>query len=228
MKLRSRSLLVVCLGLLIGSSILPFDWPDMTDTPLMVAIKEGRFQDAIKLIDAGADVKIIIGMDQPHIGYSALGLTLTKYVPPVPIEIMEKLIKAGADVNGYIEPGEPYFDFNVIIRKKGDAWQHLLARNHTLLSSAIGTKKPIEVIKLLIDSGADVNKLDLHKQGVTPLMVAQVVGYDEVIPLLKKAGAHEVSLPDSGIKSLLVDLGSWIMNVAMQVTTYVKGFFVSS
>jgi ankyrin repeat protein len=239
MKLRSKSLWVVCLGLLIGSNILSLDWPDMTDTPLMVAIKEGRFQDAIQLIDAGADVNMIVGWDQPHVGHSALGLALKR---DAPIEIVEKLIKAGSDVNAYIEPGSylksnkdgsselvrDSFIFNDIIRKKGTPWEHLVARNHTLLSFIVGSKKPIEIVKLLIDSGADVNKLDLHKQGVTPLMVARVVGYDEVIPLLKKAGAREVSFPDSGIKSLLVDLGSWIMSVATQVTTYVKSFFVIS
>jgi O-acetyl-ADP-ribose deacetylase (regulator of RNase III) len=163
------------------------------DTPLMVAIKEGRFQDAIKLIDAGVDVNVIVGWDQPHVGYSALGLALKSSAP---IEIMEKLIKAGGDVNGYIEPDAYSFLFNKMIEKKGlSAQKKFMARNHTLLSYAIGTKKPIEVIKLLIDSGADVNKLDFHKQGVTPLMVAREVSYDEVIPLLRKAGAHEASLP---------------------------------
>jgi hypothetical protein len=45
-----------------------------------------------------------------------------------------------------------------------------------------------EVVRLLVDAGADVNLAD--GQGVTPLTHAEESGYAEMAKILRAAGAH--------------------------------------
>jgi Ankyrin repeat len=73
---------------------------------------------------------------------------------------------------------------------------------HTILSYAIGAKKPLAVIKFLIDHGADVNTSLICDKIVTPLMVARAVRYDEAIPLLLQAGAQDAPLETRPLRDL--------------------------
>jgi uncharacterized protein len=48
----------------------------------------------------------------------------------------------------------------------------------------------IEIVKLLLAKGADVNRAD--NEGATPLFVARIYGNDQIVALLKKNGAREM------------------------------------
>ena len=52
-----------------------------------------------------------------------------------------------------------------------------------------GGPRHVEIVKLLVDAGADVNLAD--GDGVTPLAHARQRGYTEIAAILEAAGAHE-------------------------------------
>jgi ankyrin repeat protein len=86
----------------------------------------------------------------------------------VPIEICELLRKNGAKVNAELK------------RKSALGW--------TALHYAI-TNGDKELVKYLIKHGANVNKST--GEGSSPLFLAKLGGYDDIVKILKNAGAKE-------------------------------------
>jgi ankyrin repeat protein len=86
----------------------------------------------------------------------------------VPIEMCELLRKNGANINAELK------------RKSASGWNalHYAAANGDA-----------ELVKYLIKHSANVNKAT--GEGSTPLFLAKLGGYDEVIKILKNAGAKE-------------------------------------
>lgn len=128
---------------------------------------------------------------------------------------MQKLIKAGADVNAIYDQDQPRMGYPVLrfaIDSKSVSAVELLLKNganpnaHTtsplihrkrssanvrnlpLLSHAISSHAPYRIIKLLIDYGADINQKTIFNEW-TPLMVAAHKTNVDAVELLVKAGA---------------------------------------
>jgi len=148
-------------------------------TALMFAAENGNLAIVQKLIKAGAHVNAVYGGDFPHAGKPVLRYAIDSGSVPV----VQTLLKAGADPNAFtnarslsekdlpkIEQIKPY------------------ARNHPLLTYAITRNASLEMIKALIEGGADVNKKSLVIDW-TPLMIAAYLGKTEVARELIQAGA---------------------------------------
>jgi len=86
----------------------------------------------------------------------------------VPIELCELLRKSGANVNA------------ALIRKNASGW--------TALHYAT-VNGDIDLVKYLIKHGANVNKASA--EGSTPLFLAKMGDYDEIVKFLKNAGAKD-------------------------------------
>jgi len=116
------------------------------------------------LIDNGAKVNEAANDGMTPFLQATLGFSSGK----VPIEICELLRKNGANVNAELK------------RPSAMGWTalHYAAANGDA-----------ELVKYLIKSGANVNKAT--GEGSTPLFLAKLGEYNEVIKILKNAGAKE-------------------------------------
>lgn len=148
-------------------------------TPLCHAIKSGKIELVRLLVEAGADVNagkwppLCVTVDENNIA-------MAKY-----------LIAHGANVNAGDEwtalQQAPYISDNIkmvaLLLANG---ANVNAGPFTALHAAV-QKDRLDIIKLLITKGADVNPKD--KSGITPLQNAVSKGKFEVVRLLIEAGA---------------------------------------
>jgi ankyrin repeat protein len=111
-------------------------------------------------------------------------------------EIMTILIDAGADVNEQDQNGVTVLIaaacrgsnqlVDILLRLGAEVNATMEASGRTALACAVMNEQ-IETVRLLIEAGADLEIAD--KQGNTPLMTAKSTGSEEIIELLKEAGA---------------------------------------
>lgn len=162
-------------------------------TALLVATHADAVDAARLLIAAGADVNARDNIqDSPYLYAAAEGR----------LEILRMTLKAGADlrsVNRYGGVGlipAAHHGHPEIVREllKTDIdIDHINRLGWTALLETIilsdGGATHTEILKLLIDAGANVNLAD--RDGVTPLAHARQRGYREMIELLKTAGARD-------------------------------------
>jgi uncharacterized protein len=161
-------------------------------TALIAAAYANHLDVAKVLIDAGADVNT-----QDRTQQSAYLIATSEGY----LELLHMTLAAGADVRsldsyngtgliraadrGHVEIVE------ALLRTDIDR-NHVNRLGWTALLEAIilgdGGPRHTEVVRLLIDGGADVNLAD--GEGVTPLAHAQQRGYTEIIDLLQSAGAR--------------------------------------
>jgi ankyrin repeat protein len=137
-------------------------------TALMAASKGGHTEVVKLLFEAGAEVNKNDISEQTALTY-AVGNGQT--------EIVKLLIEAGADVN----VTSTYVFWNATSNiKRGDA-----PSVYTLTVLILAVEHGhTEIVKLLIDAGADVNAL-----GGQAILYAAVHGYKDIIKLLREAGA---------------------------------------
>ncbi len=151
-------------------------------TPLMVAVETGNTEIVKLLLEAGADPKIRLNdTDKTALSMAeSAGLNeIVALLKPVEVSPLEQalgardtakvleLIKAGTDVNA-----------------RG-------ASGYTPLIIAV-LFTDAELVKALIQAGADVNAkaiVDGQEMDITALSMAQSMGFEEGIKLLKEAGA---------------------------------------
>ena len=162
-------------------------------TPVMAATHANRVDTVDALIQAGADINIRDNqLDNPFLYAGAEGL----------LEILKLTIAAGADTkltNRYggtalipaaerghvavVEELLTHTDVNV---------NHVNNLGWTALLEAIvltdGGQRHQQVVRLLVDHGADVNIPDNH--GVTPLQHARNRGFQAIERILVQAGAQ--------------------------------------
>ena len=116
------------------------------------------------LVANGAKVNIAANDGMTPFIQATLGFSSGK----VPIEMCELLRKNGAKVNAELK------------RKSALGW--------TALHYAV-TNGDAELVKYLIKHGANVNKST--GEGSSPLFLAKLGGYDDIVKILKNAGAKE-------------------------------------
>lgn len=161
-------------------------------TALIAAAYGNHVPVAKLLIDAGADVNV-----QDNTKQSA-------YLIPTAdgyLELLQMTLAAGADVHrtdsyngtgliraadrGHVEIIEELLKTDINI-------DHINRLGWTALLEAIilgdGGPRHTEVVRLLVDAGADVNLAD--GSGVTPLSHAQQRGFTAIIEILQNAGAQ--------------------------------------
>ena len=163
-------------------------------TAVMAATHANQVDTVRALLQAGADVNIRDNqLDNPFLYAGAEGL----------LDILKLTIDANADTkltNRYggtalipaAERGHIEIIKELLTRTDVDI-NHVNRLGWTALLEAIilgeGGERHIEVVRLLIEAGADVNLADSH--GVTPLRHAKQRGQQRIVELLQAAGAHE-------------------------------------
>jgi ankyrin repeat protein len=161
-------------------------------TALIAAAYQNHLAVAQVLIDAGADVNV-----QDNTQQSA-------YLIPTAdgyLELLRLTLAAGADVHstdsyngtgliraadrGHVEIIRELLQTDINVN-------HVNRLGWTALLEAIilgdGGPRHTEVVRLLVEAGADVNLAD--GQGVSPLAHAQRQGYSEIVKILQDAGAR--------------------------------------
>jgi ankyrin repeat protein len=163
---------------------------------LVAAAYKNHLEIVDLLIDAGADVNMKDNSLQ------SAYLIATSEIPASKTytELLLKTLKAGADVyctdsyngtgliraadRGYVEIIEELLKTDIRIN-------HINKLGWTALLEAIilgdGGKRHTEVVRLLVDAGADVNLAD--NDGVTPLAHAKNKNFTEIIKILENSGA---------------------------------------
>ena len=145
------------------------------NTALMYASQEGHPEVAELLIEKGADINV-----QEDYGWTALMFASDRGQ----IEVTKLLIEKGADVNTMSIEHEECRDYGkeyVIVR---------VPCGYTALMAA-SEMGHIDIVKLLIEAGADVNAtLDDYDRS-TALKYASKKGHTEIVELLIEAGAKE-------------------------------------
>ncbi len=162
-------------------------------TPVMAATHGNHVATVQALITAGADIDLQDNrQDNPFLYAGAEGL----------LEILKLTIDAGANTkltNRYggsaLIPAAERGHVEVVgelLARSDVAIDHVNNLGWTALLEAIilgdGGPRRTEVVRLLINAGADVNLAD--GQGVTPLAHARQRGYTPMIELLEAAGAQ--------------------------------------
>jgi ankyrin repeat protein len=161
-------------------------------TALIAAAYQDELEVAKLLIEAGADVNVQDDTQQ------------SAYLIPTAdgyLELLKLTLQAGADVHsldsyngtgliraadrGHVEIIEELLKTDIDI-------DHVNRLGWTALLEAIilgdGGPRHSEVVRLLVEAGADVNLAD--GSGVTPLAHARQRGFDEIISILEGAGAR--------------------------------------
>ena len=161
-------------------------------TALLVATRVNAIDAARVLIAAGADVNAKDNIDDsPYLYAAAEGR----------LDILQMTLAAGADlksVNRYggtgLIPASHHGHPDIVreLLKTDIAIDHVNRLGWTALLETIilsdGGSTHTEILKLLVEAGADVNRAD--REGMTPLAHAEKRGYAEMAGILKAAGAR--------------------------------------
>ena len=144
------------------------------------------------LIQAGADVNI-----QDNTKQSAYLIATSEGY----LELLKRTLQAGADVHrtdsyngtGLIRAADRgHVEIIQELLKTDIKIDHINNLDWTALLEAIilgdGGPRYIEVVRLLVEAGADVNLADGN--GVTPLAHARQRGYEQIVEILLEAGAR--------------------------------------
>jgi ankyrin repeat protein len=164
---------------------------------LVAAAYNNHLEIAGLLIAAGADVN----MKDNTLQSAYLISTIEGYT-----ELLTKTLKAGADVHstdsdngtGLIRASDRgHVEIIRELLKTDIRVNHINRIGWTALLEAIilgdGGKRHTEVVRLLVDAGADVNLPD--KDGVTPLAHAKNRKYYDIIKILENAGEESTTPP---------------------------------
>lgn len=174
---------------------------DSEQTPLLFALKRRNYDATHLLLSKGADPNAVSRFGERTV----LGLALDQDVSP---SIVRSLISYGADVNRPSVWGTPLEQ-----AAKAHLWKHIslercqlllaagadanASTGSTALQLAVGSNN-LELAKLLISSGANINAADT---GMTALEEAARNNNTNLAKLLLEAGA-DVSLSSTGTSAL--------------------------
>ncbi|CAN0567417.1 unnamed protein product, partial [Laminaria digitata] len=161
-------------------------------TPLMVAAYARRYDSATALMAAGADVD---ALDQDRYDVVTIASVAND------VKMLKLVLASGAKPGQMTSPYDgtaliaaAHLGHVEVVRTliaAGAPLDHVNNLNWTALIESIvlgdGGSNHIACLTALVDAGADVNIADGN--GVTPLQLAQRRGYDEMVRILKAAGA---------------------------------------
>ena len=181
-------------------------------TPLQIAVSKGLFKIAKRLIENGADVNLSasvqINLSESVQGQTALQMACQEWGSPAGAELVELLLKHGADVNA--GPGQHYkggktalqeaicnyrtshYDLIELLFSYGADINGPSAKEwgRTALQFACLKKKvDFKLINLLMKRGADINAPAAYEKGVTALQAAVIQGNLELVFYLLERGA---------------------------------------
>lgn len=161
------------------------------NSQLVIVARSGKLAEVRKLLDEGANVNGRFGGkgDTPLLGAVSFGQT----------EVVRLLLTRGADVNAtFAEGGGTALDMaaykgnaeiaKVLLEAGADPNIRDARYGWTPLHAA-AKRGNAEIVQLLISHGADINAR--NNDGNTALYVAKVEGREEIVAMLKRAGAHE-------------------------------------
>lgn len=162
-------------------------------TPLMAAVRQNRLEVARRLIEAGANVDA-----QDDAGQNDYLIVAAEGY----LEFLQLLMQNGADLSITDNEGGTGLIYAAdagrvdIVRALLDAGVDDVNQVNTygwtaLLEAIIlgdGGPRYTEIVRLLVDAGADVNIAD--SEGVTPLEHARQSGYEEIAGILRAACAR--------------------------------------
>lgn len=168
-------------------------WPG-DGSPLMVAAHRGDAEMVELLLRRGADVDLAVGGD---------GTPLIGAVRSRNLDLVQRLIDAGADIDdaGFGGDGNPLIAASLAgdiataryLVQQGAAIDIHVPDDDTPLINA-AQQGHVDLVRYLLDEGADANltgDFDRKLQVVrTPLNQAQKGGHDDVVQLLRAAGAR--------------------------------------
>ena len=173
-----------------GASVTAQD--DTGKTALIAAAYQNHLEVAKRLIEAGADVNV-----QDNTQQSA-------YLIPTAdgyLELLKLTLEAGADVHsldsfngtGLIRAADRgHVEIIEVLLQTDIDVDHVNRLGWTALLEAIilgdGGPRHTEVVRLLVEAGADVNLAD--SQGASPLEHARQRGFQNMIAILEAAGAQ--------------------------------------
>ncbi|CAI7595617.1 unnamed protein product [Penicillium glandicola] len=181
---------------------------DNKNNLLLIAARVGCLPICKKLVDRGMDVNARVEPELRGHGSALVAASAEGH-----IDVVKFLVEVGADVNMVLNIGEGSYDCALeaaiehenieIVRylvEKAQANIHIsLPRSsigHTLGHAALSS---VEILKVLVDAGADVNMLFTGEKYGSALAAASAVGRLENVKLLLKEGADvNLQLPAGG------------------------------
>lgn len=171
----------------------------MTTSPLHSMIRDGRDQEAIKVIEQREMVN-----ERDQLGYTPLHIAAIRDNRG----IAETLLNHGADLNARDFHGRTAF---MLALREG--WQELarfflnqgskLHTNYTLTNALFDaiTGQDLEMTEYLLQHGFSVNAM--NRTQTTPIHIAAAKGGVEILDLLIRQGANVNQLDDDGWNALL-------------------------
>lgn len=163
--------------------------------PLAIAILIGDAEALDLLLSAGAHP------DRPLGGLLPLELASMRG----DIALVERLLAAGADPSRRGADGSRPGDFAAAIGQEQIARRLKVLEPETDLFALISKQASREDIRAAIESGADVNRVDLF--GMPPVVLASASGRDSIVMDLAAAGADLTATSPSGLGILAAALG---------------------
>ena len=181
-------------------------------SPLHKAIKRHRTQEALELLERGADVNLRNGIQETPLICAAFAGD---------IEVARVLVESGADVNAQSLPTRSTALLWAAQKGSADMVRLLLEagadvnardwnENTSLMQAAAHSSSP-EVVEFLLAAGADVNAR--NKEGKTALASAILLKQADAARALIKAGAEVNGIDDRGQSAL-----QWLLHTQQYAT----------
>lgn len=164
--------------------------------PLMIAAGRRDVEMVKLLLKNGADPNLKDNWNMTALFGAIFAKTYDNETTANQLKVIQILIDAGTDLeviakdNGNVLDVSQYDEtlFKLLIENGADVNVQSLY-GYTYLANAVESND-IEMVKYLLKNGANYN-LKNRKGGKTALIIAQEKGYNDIIIILKKAGAKE-------------------------------------